>query len=84
MVPYFVIYLTSYFVTCLNHMVQEGTLMWETLALQARTICLGNRSKLVTHTAYFNTRFGRYDLLKSGYGAELILDRLHIKMKYQL
>ncbi len=39
---------------------------------------------LVTHTTYFNTRFGRYDLLKSGYGAELILDRLHIKMKYQL
>jgi hypothetical protein len=26
---------------------------------------------LVTHTAYFNTRFGRYGLLKAGYGAEL-------------
>jgi hypothetical protein len=31
---------------------------------------------LVTHTFYFDTRFGRYGLLKSGYGAELILDRL--------
>jgi hypothetical protein len=29
----------------------------------------------VTHTAYFNTRFGRYGFLKAGYGAELILDR---------
>jgi hypothetical protein len=26
---------------------------------------------LVTHTAYFETRFGRHGLLKSGYGAEL-------------
>jgi hypothetical protein len=26
---------------------------------------------LVTHTAYFNTWFGRYGFLKSGYGAEL-------------
>jgi hypothetical protein len=25
----------------------------------------------VTHTAYFNTRFGHYEFLKSGYGAEL-------------
>jgi hypothetical protein len=30
---------------------------------------------LVTYTAYSNTRFGRYGFLKSGYGAELILDR---------
>jgi hypothetical protein len=27
---------------------------------------------LVTHTAYFDTQFSRYGLLKSGYGAELI------------
>jgi hypothetical protein len=31
---------------------------------------------LVAHTTYFDTRFGHYGLLKSGYGAELILDRL--------
>jgi hypothetical protein len=29
----------------------------------------------VTHTAYSDTRFCRYEFLKSGYGAELILDR---------
>jgi hypothetical protein len=37
--------LWSYLVTCLNHMVQEGTFVWEILALQAGIICLGNRSK---------------------------------------
>jgi hypothetical protein len=31
---------------------------------------------LVTHTAYSDTRFGRYGILNSGYSAELILDRL--------
>jgi hypothetical protein len=31
---------------------------------------------LVTHTAYSDTRFGRYRFLKSGYGAELIRDRM--------
>jgi hypothetical protein len=46
MTPYFVIYLTSYFVTCLNHMVQEGTFVRETLALHAGTICLENHSKV--------------------------------------
>jgi hypothetical protein len=30
---------------------------------------------LITHTACFDIRFGRYGFLKSGYGAELILDR---------
>jgi hypothetical protein len=30
----------------------------------------------VTHMAYYDTRFGRYGFLKSGYGAELILDIL--------
>jgi hypothetical protein len=39
----------TYFVNCLNHMAQEGTFVWETLALQARTICSGNHSK-VWHT----------------------------------
>jgi hypothetical protein len=29
----------------------------------------------VTHTVYSDTRFGCYGFLKSGYGAELILDR---------
>jgi hypothetical protein len=31
---------------------------------------------LVTHMTHFGTWFGRYGFLKSGYGAELILDRL--------
>jgi hypothetical protein len=31
---------------------------------------------LVTDTTRFDIRFGRYVFLKSGYGAELILDRL--------
>jgi hypothetical protein len=31
---------------------------------------------LVTHMTRFDIRFGRYGFLKSGYGAELILDRL--------
>jgi hypothetical protein len=29
----------------------------------------------VTHMAYYDTRFRRYWFLKSGYGAELILDK---------
>jgi hypothetical protein len=45
MAPYLVIYLTLYFVTCLNHMVEEGTFVWETLALQAGTVCSENHSK---------------------------------------
>jgi hypothetical protein len=45
MAPYVVIYLTSYFVACLNHMVQEGTFVRETLALHVGTVCSGNRSK---------------------------------------
>jgi hypothetical protein len=32
----------------------------------------------VTHMAYFDTRFGRYAFLKSGYGADHNLDRLDI------
>jgi hypothetical protein len=31
---------------------------------------------LVTHMAYFDTLFDRQGLLKSGYGVELILDKL--------
>jgi hypothetical protein len=31
---------------------------------------------LVTHMAIFDTRFGRYGFLNSGYGAELIPDRM--------
>jgi hypothetical protein len=31
---------------------------------------------LVTDITHFGIRFGRYRFLKSGYGAELILDRL--------
>jgi hypothetical protein len=31
---------------------------------------------LATHMSYFNTGFGRYGLLKSGYGTDQILDRL--------
>jgi hypothetical protein len=37
--------LTSYFVIYLNHMVQEGTFVWKTLALQAGSLCSRNRSK---------------------------------------
>jgi hypothetical protein len=36
----------------------------------------GHNFPLVPHTAYFDTWFGRYRFLKSGYGAELILDRM--------
>jgi hypothetical protein len=39
---------------------------------------------LVTQTAYFDIRFGRHGLLKSGYGAELILDRLNKEVKSQV
>jgi hypothetical protein len=35
----------TYFVNCLNHMVQEGTFVWETLALQAGAVCSENCSK---------------------------------------
>jgi hypothetical protein len=35
----------TYFVNCLNHMVQEGTFVRETLALQAGTVYSGNHSK---------------------------------------
>jgi hypothetical protein len=40
-----VTYFVTYFVICLNHMVQEGTFVRDTLALQAGTACSGNRSK---------------------------------------
>jgi hypothetical protein len=42
MVSYFV----TYFVNHLNHMVQEGMFVRETLALQAGTVCLENHSKI--------------------------------------
>jgi hypothetical protein len=45
MASYFVTYLSSYFVNHLNHMVQEEMFVRETLALQAGTVCLRNRSK---------------------------------------
>jgi hypothetical protein len=35
----------TYFVNCLNHMVQKETFVWKTLALQAGTVCSGNHSK---------------------------------------
>jgi hypothetical protein len=38
------------------------------------------RFPLVTHMAYFNTRFGRYGILKTGYSADQILDRLDIQV----
>jgi hypothetical protein len=34
MAPYFVTYISSYFVICLNHMVQERIFVRKTLALQ--------------------------------------------------
>jgi hypothetical protein len=39
---------------------------------------------VVTHTAYFDTRFGSYGFFKSGYGAEQILDRLIILVIHQI
>jgi hypothetical protein len=38
-------FFVTYFVNCLNHMVQEGTFVREILALQAGTVCSENRSK---------------------------------------
>jgi hypothetical protein len=38
-------YFITYFVNRLNDMVQEGTFVWETLTLQAGTICSENCSK---------------------------------------
>jgi hypothetical protein len=38
-------YFVTYIVICLNHMVQEGTFVRETLALHVGIICLGNHSK---------------------------------------
>jgi hypothetical protein len=38
-------YFVTYFVNCLNHMVQEGMFAWETLALEAGTICSGTVAK---------------------------------------
>jgi hypothetical protein len=37
--------MAPYFVACLNHMVQEGTFVRKTLALQAGTICSENHNK---------------------------------------
>jgi hypothetical protein len=37
---------------------------------------------LVTHTTHFDIRFCHYGFLKSGYVAELILDRLMQKWNY--
>jgi hypothetical protein len=54
---------------------------WQNFAMTSpETLYMKNainehRFTLVTHMAYSNTRFGRYRFLKSGYGAELILDR---------
>jgi hypothetical protein len=45
MASYFVTYLSSYFVMCLNHMVQEGMFVRKTLALQVGIVSSGNRSK---------------------------------------
>jgi hypothetical protein len=35
---------------------------------------------LVTHTTSFDLGFGRYGILKSGYGADQIVDRLGIQV----
>jgi hypothetical protein len=39
---------------------------------------------LVTHMTCFDTRFGRYRFLKSGYSADHILDRLGIQVLDQV
>jgi hypothetical protein len=39
---------------------------------------------LVTYMTHFNIQFGRYGFLKSGYCAELILDRLMQKWNSQV
>jgi hypothetical protein len=38
-------YFVTCFVNCLNHMVQEGMFVWETLALQVGTVYSRNHSK---------------------------------------
>jgi hypothetical protein len=38
-------YFVTHFVNHLNHIVQEGTFVLETLALRAGTVCSGNHSK---------------------------------------
>jgi hypothetical protein len=39
------LYFVTYFVICLNQMVQEGTFVQETLALQVGTVSSGNHNK---------------------------------------
>jgi hypothetical protein len=39
---------------------------------------------LVTHMTRFNIRFSCYGFLKSGYGAELILDILMLEWNFQV
>jgi hypothetical protein len=39
------LYFVTYFVICLNQMVQEGTFVQETLALQVGTVSSGNCNK---------------------------------------
>jgi hypothetical protein len=41
-------------------------------------------SPVVTHTSYFDTRFRSNRLLKSGYSADQILDRLGIQVTNQV
>jgi hypothetical protein len=43
-------YFVTYFVNCMNHMVQEGTFAQETLAPQAGTVCSGNHSKSLIYS----------------------------------
>jgi hypothetical protein len=43
--------------------------------LPSKNAVIEHNFMLVTHMAYSDTRFGRYGFLKSGYSAELILDR---------
>jgi hypothetical protein len=63
---------------------QDKSGFWRNFSMTSREILYTKNAMnelfflLVTHTSYFDTRFGRYGFLKSGYGADQILDRLVI------
>jgi hypothetical protein len=65
-----------------DHTLLHNTVFWQTFAMTSlETSYTKNVTNelsflLVTHMTHFDIRFDRYGFLKSGYSAELILDRL--------
>jgi hypothetical protein len=47
--------------------------------LYTKSVVIELSFPLVTHTTYFDTWFGRYGFLNSGFSAEQVLDRLGIQ-----